>query len=58
MYGIKITDDPGNYDRFPVGPDGHYYVFDLKYEASNLPWPFPQDELDINTTLTQKDNWK
>ena len=58
MYGIKITDNPAAYDRFPVGPDGHYYVIELKYEASDLPWPFPQNELDINTTLEQKDNWK
>ena len=58
MYGIKITDDPTNYTRFPVGPKGHYKVYDLKYETSNMPWPFPQDELDINTTMTQKDNWK
>lgn len=58
MYGIKLTDDPDNYDRFPVGPNGHYHVYDLKYTVTNLPWPFPQDELDINTTLTQKENWK
>ncbi|MCD6355627.1 MAG: RagB/SusD family nutrient uptake outer membrane protein [Prolixibacteraceae bacterium] len=58
MYGIKITDDPSNYTRFPVGSTGHYKVFDLKYHSTDLPWPIPQDELDINTTLTQKDNWK
>lgn len=58
MYGIKITDDPANYTRFPVGPTGHYKVFDLKYNSNTIPWPIPQDELDINTTLTQKDNWK
>lgn len=58
MYGIKITDDPANYTRFPVGPTGHYKVFELKYRSTDLPWPIPQDELDINTTLTQKDNWK
>ncbi|MBN1985322.1 MAG: RagB/SusD family nutrient uptake outer membrane protein [Prolixibacteraceae bacterium] len=59
MYGIKITDDdPENYDRFPVGPTGHYFVINLKYKSSDIPWPIPQDELDINTTLTQKDNWK
>lgn len=58
MYGIKITDDPENYDRFPVGPDGHYKVYELQYNASNIPWPIPQDELDINTSMSQKDNWK
>lgn len=58
QYGIFLTDDPENYDRFPVGSNGHYFVINLKYKASDLPWPIPQDELDINTTLTQKDNWK
>jgi hypothetical protein len=58
MYGIKITDDPENYNRFPVGPTGHYFVINLKYKSTDIPWPVPQDELDINTTLTQKDNWK
>ncbi|HUX58303.1 MAG TPA: RagB/SusD family nutrient uptake outer membrane protein [Bacteroidales bacterium] len=58
FYGIKITDDPENYDRFRVGPNGHYYVTDLIFRESDLPWPFPQDELDINSSLEQKDNWK
>ena len=58
MYGIKLTDDPDSYDRFPVGSNGHYFVINLKYNSTDLPWPVPQDELDINTTLSQKDNWK
>ena len=58
FYGIKITDDPANYTRFRVGPDGHYHVTDLVFNASDLPWPFPQDELDINSNLEQKANWR
>lgn len=58
FYGMKITDDPENYDRFRVGPDGNYYVIDLIFKDSDLPWPFPQDELDINANLVQKDNWQ
>lgn len=58
FYGMKITDDPENYDRFRVGPDGNYYVTDLKFKESDLPWPFPQDELDINSSLEQKANWR
>ena len=58
FYGIKITDDPENYDRFQVDIDGHYYVINLKYSQKVIPWPIPQDELDINTSLVQKDNWK
>jgi len=58
LYGIKLTNDPVNYTRFPVGPKGHYKVLNLKASASDLPWPIPQDEVDINTNLEQKDNWK
>lgn len=57
FYGMKITDDPENYTRFTVGPDGHYYVFTLIFRNTDIPWPFPQDELDINTELEQKTNW-
>lgn len=57
FYGMHITWDPENYDRYEVGPRGHYYVADLVFRASDLPWPFPQDELDINSNLVQKDNW-
>lgn len=58
FYGIKLTDDPANYTNFPVGPDGHYFVLTLKYSQNTIPWPIPQDELDINTVLKQKDNWR
>lgn len=57
-YGIKLTDDPANYTQYRVGPNGHYHVTDLIFHPDELPWPFPQDELDINTSLQQKDNWK
>lgn len=57
-YGMKITDDPENYTRFRIGPSGHYYVIDLKFNSSEIPWPFPQSELDINTNLKQKPNWE
>ncbi len=58
FYGMKITDDPANFTRWKVGPRGHYYVTDLTFRPSDLPWPFPQDELDINKSLEQKPNWK
>ena len=58
QYGIYLTDDPVNYNRFLVGPDGHYFVINLKYRSTDLPWPIPQDELDINTSMSQKDNWE
>ncbi len=58
LYGIKLTNDPSSYTRFPVGPQGHYKVLTLKASASDLPWPIPQDEIDINRNLEQKDNWK
>ena len=58
QYGIFLTNDPANYKRFPVGSSGHYFVINLKFKATNIPWPIPQDELDINTSMSQKDNWK
>lgn len=58
QYGIKLTNDPANYTRFSVGPNGNYYVITLKFKSTDIPWPIPQDELDINTSMTQKDNWK
>lgn len=58
QYGIFLTSDPQNYSRFPVGSDGHYFVINLKFRATDIPWPIPQDELDINTSMSQKDNWK
>src|SRR5690606_23607509 len=58
LYGIKLTNDPSSYTRFPVGPQGHYKVLTLKASASDLPWPIPQDEIDINRNLEQKENWK
>lgn len=58
QYGIFLTNNPANYTRFPVGANGHYFVINLKFKATNIPWPFPQDELDINTSMSQKDNWK
>jgi len=57
-YGIKLTDDPQNYERFKVGPDGHYRVMNLIFNATDLPWPFPQAELDINSSLEQKAKWQ
>jgi starch-binding outer membrane protein, SusD/RagB family len=58
QYGIKLTYDPENYVGYRIGPNGHYYVTDLIFRESDIPWPFPQDELDINTELTQKSNWQ
>ncbi len=58
VYGIRITDDPENYSgEYSIGSNGHYYVTDLTFSETDLPWPFPQAELDINTNLEQKDNW-
>jgi len=58
MYGIFLTSNPASYTRFKVGPSGHYFVINLRYKSNYIPWPIPQDELDINTSMTQKDNWK
>ena len=58
LSGIKLTNEPANYTHYRVGPNGHYHVTDLIFHPDELPWPFPQDELDINTSLQKKNNWK
>lgn len=54
FYGMKLTDDPANYTRFPVNDEGYYFVRELNFrENIDYQWPIPQDELDINTNLKQ-----
>lgn len=54
FYGMKLTDDPANFTRFPVNEEGYYFVRQLNFrENVDYQWPIPQDELDINTNLQQ-----
>jgi len=59
VYGIKLTEDPDNYQgEFSIDENGYARIFTMGYQEHYHPWPIPQDELDINTNLEQKDNWK
>jgi hypothetical protein len=54
FYGMKLTDDPANFTRFPVNEEGYYFLRQLNFrENVDYQWPIPQDELDINTNLQQ-----
>jgi hypothetical protein len=57
-YGMKITENPEGYDEYRVNDEGYVYVMELGYKDFYHPWPIPQDELDINPNLEQKENWK
>jgi len=58
-YGIKVAEEPSesNYpDR--LTDEGYAIIYTYSYKEHFHPWPIPQDELDINPNLEQKDNWK
>jgi hypothetical protein len=52
--GLKLTNDPENYQDYPVDSEG-YFLFQRRnfIEGTNELWPIPQYELDINKNLTQ-----
>ena len=59
VYGIKLTENPETYEgEFSIDDEGYARIFTMKYQDHYHPWPIPQDELDINSNLEQKDNWK
>lgn len=59
FYGMKLTNDPANYTKFPVektGPlAGHYKVIDKRgtYTPEMAFLPIPLYEIDINKDLNQ-----
>lgn len=52
--GMKLTNNPENYDEFPVDEDGYllYQKRNFKTGVNEL-WPIPQSEIDINENLKQ-----
>lgn len=52
--GLKLTNDPANYQDYPVDSEG-YFLFQRRNfkEGINELWPIPQYERDINKNLTQ-----
>ncbi len=54
FYGMKITDDPENYNgKYIINEEGHIFIQDRKFYDRYDLWPIPQSELDINKNLTQ-----
>lgn len=53
-YGMKLTDDPATYTRFPVDENGHRFIIDKKeFQEYHYLWPIPQVEMDINENMVQ-----
>jgi hypothetical protein len=52
--GMKLTNDPQNYNDFPVDDEGFLIYQQRNFkEGINELWPVPQSEIDINKNLTQ-----
>jgi hypothetical protein len=52
--GMKLTNDPQNYNDFPVDDQGFLIYQQRNFkEGINELWPVPQSEIDINKNLTQ-----
>ena len=52
--GMKLTNDPPNYNDFPVDDEGFLIYQQRNFKAGiNELWPIPQSEIDINKNLTQ-----
>ena len=55
FYGMKITDDPENYEgQFEVNEGGFVFTNEYNFrEDVDYLWPIPQQEIDINPNLEQ-----
>lgn len=52
--GMKLTNDPANYQAFPVDAEGYLIYQKRNFVAGrNELWPIPQTERDINKKLSQ-----
>lgn len=52
--GMKLTNDPENYDDFQVDENGYLIYQERNFkEGVNELWPIPQGEIDINPNLEQ-----
>lgn len=52
--GMKLTNDPQNYNDFPVDDEGFFIYQQRNFKKGiNELWPIPQSERDINKNLTQ-----
>ncbi|MDD4144989.1 MAG: RagB/SusD family nutrient uptake outer membrane protein, partial [Prolixibacteraceae bacterium] len=54
ILGLKITDDPANYDgQYNINEDGYLILGELKCYNHNYLWPIPLTELDVNDNMVQ-----
>lgn len=55
VYGMKLTDDPENYDEgFTINENGYFFYEDPNFrENVDYLWPIPQTEIDVNPNLEQ-----
>jgi hypothetical protein len=52
--GMKLTNNPAGYTKFPVDNEGYFLLHKRNFKKGiNELWPIPQSERDINKTLTQ-----
>lgn len=59
VFGMKLTDDPQNYDGgYQIDDEGYYFYEDPNFrEDVDYLWPIPQTELDINPNLGQNPSY-
>ncbi len=58
FYGMKITNDPENYNgKYIINEEGHIFIQERKYYEHYYLWPIPQSELDINDNLVQNSGY-
>src|SRR6185312_6115275 len=54
FHGMKLTNDPANYTKFPVDGDGYFVCKKMAFkQGTDYLFPIPQSERDINPNLTQ-----
>ncbi|HEX6430213.1 MAG TPA: RagB/SusD family nutrient uptake outer membrane protein [Niastella sp.] len=56
--GMKLTNTPAGYTKFPIDSEGYYLLQKRNFKKGiNELWPIPQSERDINKKLTQNDGY-
>lgn len=55
IYGMRITNDPANYEGgYNINNEGYFFFRELDFrENVDYIWPIPQAEIDINPNLEQ-----
>jgi len=59
FHGMKITDDPQNYNgKYAIDNEGHLIIEQREFKSYYSLWPIPLQETDINKNLTQNPGYK